>query len=126
MAGGSQQFWREFIDVRLFRGYPQEILADGSVLFAFGSVSSLMGDWMLEAGTHDLIKGLGWVPGSIVLPTNEDPAEIASVHNHLEEHEGVFALGLPDGAMLALGPDNQVEVWTEAAPVLLFGKGWKQ
>ncbi len=125
MAGGSQLFWQGLIDGRLFRARPQEILAEGSVLFAFGSSASLMGAWMLDDSLHELEKGLGWILGSVVLPTNEDPAEIAAVHNHLEEKVGAIALGLPDGAMLALGPDTQVEVWTEKAPVLLLGKGWQ-
>lgn len=126
MAGGSQRFWQELIDGRLFRVRPQEILAEGSVLFAFGPAASVMGTWTLDHNTHEIEPGLGWILGSIVLPSNEDPADIASVHNHLEESEGAIALGLPDGAVLALGPDNQVEVWTESAPVLLLGKGWQR
>jgi hypothetical protein len=126
MAGGTQLFWQELVDGRLFRIRPQEILAEGSVLFAFGPSASLMGAWMLDDELHVLEQGLGWILGSIVLPINEDPAEIAAVHNHLEEKVGAIALALPDGAMLALGPDNQIEVWTEKAPVLLLGKGWQQ
>jgi hypothetical protein len=126
MAGGSQAYWREVISERLFKIQPQEILAEGAVLFCFGACASLMGAWAFNQELLEIEKGLGWVFGSLVVPTNTDPAEIAAVHNHLEERANVFALGLPDGAVLALGPEGQVEVWTQKAPVLLFGRGWQQ
>jgi hypothetical protein len=126
MGGGSQAYWHGLIGKRLFRTKPQEILAEGALLFAFGSSAGLMGAWAYNQGIHELEAGLGWIMGGIVLPTNTDPAEIAAVRNHIEGHEDIIALGLPDGALLALGPDDQVEVWTEEAPVLLLGKGWRQ
>jgi hypothetical protein len=126
MGGGSQAYWRELIGMRLFQTEPQEILAEGALLFVFGACASLMGAWTFNQRLHELEQGLGWVMGSIVLPTNSDPAEISAVRNYLNDHEDIVALGLPDGALLALGPDDQVEVWTEKAPVLLLGKGWQQ
>lgn len=125
LAKGTQSFWRDVISGRLFHNRPQEILAEGAVLFALDEPASLMGAWTLNQELHELEPALGWIASSIVLPTNENPASIAPVHNHLEEQQGAFALGLPEGAMLALGPDEQVEVWTEVAPVLLLGKGWQ-
>jgi hypothetical protein len=125
MASGTQSFWRDVISGRLFHNRPQEILAEGAVLFALGEPAGLMGAWTLNQDLHELEPALGWIASSIVLPKDENPASIAPVHNLLEEQQGAFALGLPDGALLALGPDEQVEVWTEVAPVLLLGKGWQ-
>ncbi|MGD8632312.1 MAG: hypothetical protein PVF85_02000 [Anaerolineales bacterium] len=125
MADGTKSFWLDVINERLFRSRPLEILAEGALLFALGESASLMGAWALNQERHEIETALGWIQGSIILPTNENPASIAAVRNHLEEREGVFALGLPDGALLALGPDEQIEVWTEVAPVLLLGKGWQ-
>ena len=126
MAGGTQDAWFELITTRLFKIKPQEILAEGTILFTFGVPAGLMGAWMLNPQLGELDNGLGWIMGGVVLPTNRDPAEIAAVRNHLEVHEGGFALGLPDGALLAFGPGEQVEVWTEKAPVLLLGRGWQE
>jgi hypothetical protein len=126
VTGGTQDYWSELFNERLFKIRPQEILAEGAILFSFDTAASLMGVWTLDQQLLEIRKGLGWIMGSIVIPTNTDPAEIAAVHNHLEEHEGIFALGLPDDAVLALGPHDQVEVWTDRAPVLLLGRGWQR
>lgn len=126
LAGGTGAFWHELIAERLFRIRPQEILAEGAVLFAFGPAAGVMGAWMLDSKDQHIDQGLGWIIGAVVIATNHDPAEIAAIRNHLEDREGVFALGLPDGAMLALGPRGEVEVWSEKAPVLLLGSGWQR
>lgn len=126
LTGGSPAYWEELVGDRLFRMRPQEILAEGAVLFAVGVPASVMGAWRLDSAQMGVEKGLGWVIGGVTITTNSDPAEIAVVRNHLEEREGVYALGLPDGALLALGPHSEIEVWTEKAPVLLLGKGWQK
>lgn len=125
ISGGSESMWQDLLGARLFRTRPQEIIAEGAVVFAFESAANVMGTWVLDKEMGEVDKGLGWLLGGVVASTNTDPGEIQPLKEHLEEFEGVYALGLPAGSMLALGPRSEIELWTETAPVVLLGRGWQ-
>jgi hypothetical protein len=124
LQGGSQQAWREFVGVHLFQGYPDEILAEGSLLVAGGWSSGVLGTWMLEARGGDLTPGLGWLEGGLILPFESEPAAEAAVLELLEGSTPAYALGLPPGSTLAMGPAGEIEVWGAVPPSILLGRGW--
>jgi hypothetical protein len=37
-----------------------------------------------------------------------------------------YALGLPPGAIVAIGPEGEAEVWGDIRPTLALGRGWSQ
>jgi len=124
LQGGAQQAWREFIGVHLFQGFPEEILAEGSLLVAGGWSSGAMGTWMLEASGGDLTPGLGWLEGGLILPGRGEPAAEPAALELLEGSTPAYALGLPAGSTLAMGPAGEIEVWSAVPPSILLGRGW--
>lgn len=98
-------------------------LPEGGLLFASGAAARALGEWVCgPARTAE--HGLAWLPGAIVLSGTEPPGSRSEVQGCLREHPRAYALGLPPGAILALGPDGQVESWGSAQPALVLGKGW--
>jgi hypothetical protein len=121
--GGVEQEWRDWLDNHLFQGYPEEILAEGSLLFAAGPCAGALGTWIGgESGANE--PGLGWLNGGIICPGIDQPVEIPAIVDQLESAEPLYALGLGVGAVMALGPTEEREVWSERAPVIVLGKGW--
>jgi len=122
--GGNELEWRDWIDDFLFQGYPEEILAEGSVLFAAGSCAGALGSW-IGSGLRVTEPGLAWLDGGMILPGVEQPVDIPVVVERLESEDPFYALGLGHGAVMALGPAEEREVWSDRAPVIVLGKGWQ-
>jgi hypothetical protein len=123
-VGGSLQSWKEFIGIHLFQGYPEEVLADGSILVMSGSSAGALGTWMFDESNDGLLPGLGWLEGGLILPGVSEPAANPAVFELLEDSTPAYALGLPGESILALGPVGEVEVWSSPPPVILLGRGW--
>lgn len=99
-------------------------LQSGALLAAFGAPALAFGEVLSEpSGT--LVPGLAWLPGSILLagpaPTLEDPP----VRSWLRSDRRL-ALRLPPAAVLALGPEGELEVWGGEQPGVTFGPGWSR
>ncbi|MEJ2010779.1 MAG: hypothetical protein P8X64_00975 [Anaerolineales bacterium] len=124
LIGDRQDRWREFIGEWLFQGYPEEILADSSLMIASGMSAGAMGTWMLERSGGDLVGGLGWLEGGVILPGEGQPSSESAVLELLEGMEPAYALGLPEASRLALGPNGEVEVWSDISPAIVLGRGW--
>ncbi|MFN2275726.1 MAG: hypothetical protein ACK2TX_12860 [Anaerolineales bacterium] len=122
--GGSPSAWREFISTDLFRGYPEEILGERSVLIAVGSVAGALGTWMLPSRDSELVPGLGWLDGGLVLPGRSRPSAGPATMELLESAVPCYALGIPEGVMLALGPAGEVELWSNVSPAIVLGRAW--
>ena len=69
-------------------------------------------------------EGLGWLPGSVVLPEGEELAE-DGWRRWLQSREKRFAIRLPADSMLALGPAGEVEAWGGAQPGVILGSAWR-
>ncbi len=101
-------------------------LIEGSVLLLVGSAAAAAGTWMYQESQDMLLEGLNWLPGSIILMEDVDPAATQLTERLLSEEAPVYALGLPEGAILAVGPGAEVEVWSGEAPRIILGKAWRQ
>ena len=124
LHGGSRVAWRELFADNLFRGYPEEILAPGSVLLASGASAGALGTWMLGEDGGEISAGVDWLAGGLVLPGEPSPSHIPAVVDLLDGVTPAYALGLPEGSTLALGPDGEVGVWSDPPPSILLGRGW--
>jgi hypothetical protein len=124
LAGGTQEAWKQLIGEQTFQGYPEEILTDASVMIAGGMSSGVFGTWMLDSPGGELVSGLGWLEGGVIMPGEASPSSEPAVLELLEGMEPAYALGLPADSHLALGPDGEIEVWSEAPPAILLGRGW--
>lgn len=123
MAGGDVQSWINVLDPLKSEIEFDDLLGGGRLVFAVGPASSSLGSWIFS-GDEGPVAGLGWMTGAIILPEVEKPGEIPSVKEHLFQHKLSYALGLPRGAVLALGPRGEIEVWGIASPSVVLGIAW--
>jgi hypothetical protein len=126
LVGGDAAGWRAALDPN----YPgldgASLMSDGRVILAAASAAAALGSWMLNEQTLAVEPGLDWLPGAIILPGVMDPAEVTPVREQLQAARKAYAIGLPSSVLLALGPDNRIEVWSERSPVITLGAGWSQ
>jgi hypothetical protein len=123
MAGGDVHQWIDVIDPLISDIEVDNLLGGGKLVFAVGPAASALGSWFLS-GDEEPTGGLGWLTDAIVLPEVEKPGEIPSVKEFLSQHKFSYALGLPRGAVLALGPKGEIEVWGIASPSVALGIAW--
>ena len=57
----------------------------------------------------------------IILPGQTAPSHIDHIRDLISDHIESYAIGLPEHALLALGPDNQIEVWSDTPPTIFLG-----
>lgn len=97
------------------------------LVLSIGAPCAAAGEWMLSVSPPNAVtKGLGWVPHGIVTPGLGHPADLPVVRELLLDEPRSFAIGLPPGGILALGPSGELEIWSEINPGILLGKGWGQ
>ncbi len=123
MAGGEVHHWVDVLDPLKSDIEVDDLLSEGMLVFAVGAASSALGSWFFT-GDEEPTEGLGWLAGAIVLPEVEKPGEIPLVKEFLSQHKFSYALGLPKGAVLALGPLGEIEVWGIASPSIALGIAW--
>jgi hypothetical protein len=121
LADGRPVDWREIIHGRVFTQGSDEVIAPGAMLIAVGGAAAALGEWILEGDRGRLEAGLGWLPDAIVLPGDSRPGEREEVKRLLADQSLTYALGLPAEAIFALGPEQQVEVWSKVPPVISIG-----
>jgi hypothetical protein len=97
------------------------------LVLLIGAPCAAVGEWMISAPNPEIVvPGLGWLPHGIVTPGLGHPADLAPVKDLLLDEPRSFAIGLPSGGILALGPTGELEIWSEVKPGILLGKGWGQ
>lgn len=124
LLGGQVSEWLTACDAAGLDESLLVSLTEGGLVFATQAASACFGSWTLLGSGPEISPGLAWLPGAIVIPGETDPAEREEVRRFLRERDHAYAIGLPATAILALGPQGQVEVWGGAAPRVALGKGW--
>jgi hypothetical protein len=94
-------------------------LDDGALIVASGNAAGIFGDWLVDR-EGAAIPGLAWIPSSVIQP-HYVPNMACPL---LTKRPGLFRLGIPEAAALALGPEEERELWGEVKPTLTFGIGW--
>ncbi len=126
LTGGTSPAWIEALDNTLLGEVVLQALQQGGVVFAIGPAAGAMGSWSLLEGADQLLPGLSWVGGAVVLPGEEEPADSNPVRELLRENPKAYALGLAPHTLLALGPAGEIEVWGDAQPKIILGQGWSE
>ena len=107
-------------------------LDGGAVIVAAGTAAESMGELIADSSadrnpdTHSGgdghragVPALRWIPGAIIQshfsPGIPIPAAL--------KRKDLFRIGLPEGAAIALGPEDEREIWGEPKPVITF-RGW--
>lgn len=123
LVGGDAQRWIDVLDPQRSKMEVEDLIGEGKLIFTIGPASSSLGSWICS-GEGEPIAGLGWLAGAIVLPEVEKPGEMPVVKQLLSREKYSYALGLPRGAVLALGPEGEIEVWGITPPSVALGMAW--
>lgn len=124
MSGGSIRDWARELRSGVFGEMIQSKIQSGGLILACDSVAAVLGEWWLDLETESAQPAAGWLPGALILPGMEDPGVSPLVRDLMQEYEHMYAVGLGFGSMLALGPAQEVEVWSIKPPSILLAKGW--
>lgn len=84
----------------------------GAVIVGVSAGAMILGKWGLSSDTGKILPGWGWVSDSIVVP-HYSADRAAQARGALQRYPEALALGLPDNVALALGPDGELETWTD-------------
>jgi hypothetical protein len=120
----------------LYAGSPQDWVAEADryqspisspdlplidLTLLIGGACAAAGEWKL---TSEAIEpGLGWLPRGIVTPGLPHPADLPAVRELLSRESRSYAIGLPPGGSIALGPSGELEIWGEVNPGVILGTG---
>jgi len=94
----------------------------GATVYAVGRSAALLGAQTVENGR--LIPGLKWITSALVMPGYSAEGSQA-LRDWLIQMPDGFGLGLGPGAALALGPQNEVEVWGNRAVTIFLGQQYQ-
>jgi cyanophycinase-like exopeptidase len=89
-----------------------EAFDSGAVIVGVSAGAMLLGKWGLSSDTGKILPGWGWVSDSIIVPHYAAERSL-QVRDALRLYPETVALGIPDSVALALGPDGELETWTD-------------
>lgn len=125
MVGRDLDCWLESLGSGTAGDWVAGQLDDGCAVYVSSAATAALGDWVFpDGGDHQGRPGLGWLPGSVILPGVSEPASYPGVRRYLSKTDLSYALGLHEGTALAFGPLGQVEVLTGEPPKIVLGRGW--
>jgi hypothetical protein len=100
-------------------------LKRGGIVFAMGGAAAAFGDRVAAAWDDPApMEGLAWLPGTMVLVDPTSPQDEV-VLSWLQESEPRTVVKLDPGSVLALGPEGEVERWSQIPPEIVLGSGWR-
>ncbi len=126
LAGGLALDWVMQIDPDGLGKSAADFLQKDRLIMVIGSIMESLGSWVYSPLEGDTKPGLNWIPDAMVLPDQDAPMQDEDVRAWLRDHGRVYAIGLSQDAIFALGSQGQVEVWSVAEPVIALGKGWSE
>lgn len=125
VGGGDPDCWLKTLGSAAMGRWVSDRLDDGSAVFATGAAAAVLGSHVFDDEADPVgDTGLGWLTGAVLLPGILDPADCPGVRQYLSKTVHSYALGLPEGTAVAIGPQGQIEVWTGEPPKIVLGRGW--
>jgi hypothetical protein len=124
LVGGIVEDWTGGLDSSVMGELVLQSLNRGGVIVAIGPAAAALGTWVFPTAEDEIVAGLKWLPGALILPGASSPAELDKVRQLLETQPKAYALGLTDASLVAFGPAGEIEVWGQAQPRLILGSGW--
>ena len=87
-------------------------------------IGSFFGEWIYDSNSDQISDGIGWFPKAIFLPDFETPASKVGVRQKIEAQMKSYAISIAPDTIIGVGPQGKIEIWSDAAPEILLGKGW--
>jgi cyanophycinase-like exopeptidase len=87
----------------------QHKLEGGGTVVAIAAAAQALGQVVRSLFGSNLLSGLAWLPGGAI-DTNFEPAHDRRLRQLLTHPEVHWAVGIPSGSALLLGPDGEREV----------------
>jgi len=112
IGGGSVQRLTEALEDTPAIEAIAQAFDGGAVIVGASAGAMMLGKWGLSSTNHKIIRGWGWISDAIVVPhyTADRSDEVRAA---LQRYPEAIALGIPDQVALALGPDGEVDTWTD-------------
>ncbi len=123
-TGGNRDDWVRLFNEEHLPADPDSIVAENSVFIAMGSLISVLGEWIYDPDSDQITDGIGWFTKAIFLPGLEAPASNKRVRQKIETQMKSYAISIAPDTIIGVGPQGKVEIWSDAAPEILLGKGW--
>lgn len=98
----------------------------GVVIVADGPAAEAMGDQLFAAGDDSTASSVGrpalrWLPGAVI-QTHFSENQAPPITFKRKE---LFRIGLPEGVAIAMGPEEEREIWGSGKPTITFREWWK-
>ena len=123
-TGGNRDDWVTIFEGEQLPADPDSIVAENSVFIAMGSLISVLGEWIYDPDRDQISDGIGWFPKAIFLSGLEAPASKEGVRQIIKTQMKSYAISIAPDTIIGVGPQRKVEIWSDAAPEILLGKGW--
>ena len=122
--GGNLDDWIAIFDEEQLPADPDSIVAENSMFIAMGSLVSVLGDWIYDSDRDQISDGIGSFPNALFLLGVEAPASKEGIRQKIETQMKSYAISIAPDTIIGVGPQGKVEIWSDAAPEILLGKGW--
>lgn len=126
LVGSDGERWVDLLATSSLGDLLLKALVQGGVVLAVDQAAAALGSWRMDPVLGTASEGLGWVSGAVIMPGETEPSKSAALRELLEENPKAYALALAEHTLVALGPENEIQVWGEAEPTIIFGPGWQQ
>ncbi len=123
LGSGPSENWIQILGGIAQYGGAEDLFSTDRLILAAGGAAAALGQYSLQPNQLDFETGLNWIPGALILPKCDAPGELPAVKDVLMREEGVYAIGLPETGMLAIGPHGMVEAWSRVPPVITLEIG---
>jgi hypothetical protein len=90
----------------------QQAFENGAVVLAEGASATVFGAWIL-LDNGQITSGFEWLRQGLIVPGVSSVANAPETRLVMEAHPAVVAIGIGAASALALGPDDEVEIWGE-------------
>lgn len=120
---GDPIAWREGLSQTDAVEFLLSALDDGAIILAEGPAAETFGEAMetvLSSASGGFDSGLGWLPKAVI----QGHFSHLRKSTILLKRSNLFRIGLPEGTALALGPQEEREVWGVNPPIITFGSEW--
>lgn len=104
---------------------PSELVLDhDQIVWFVGNAGTSLGEWTYNSSMDQILQGMGWLPGAIILNQPGGVVELEPVQEILRSQSRSYALNLIGGATIAIGPFGEIDLWGSPTPSIVLGLGW--